>query len=269
MTTTTPRIVTRAAPAHEREPHGEEAEHADDDGGTGDHDCAPGSVQRRDRRLTRVQPGSAPLAETGDHQQDVVDADADAHHRGQGRRPVGCVDHPDEQGREDAADSEPGDGDEERQPRRDDRSEGQQQDGRCGRDPDHLRADLGGLSLDDRLATQGDVQPIRLGALGDRDHPLAVGDGHVDRVHDIEPDMCDKGLTVGRAPAGACVRVVDALDVGHCGELGQQGPDVGPDGCRLDPSSARTTTSTVSPAWAGNRVSSSSWAWLESDPGAE
>ncbi len=35
------------------------------------------------------------------------------------------------------------------------------------------------------------------------------------------------------------------------------------------PPSARTTTSTVSPAWAGNRSSRRVWASLESDPGAE
>ena len=82
--------------------------------------------------------------------------------------------------------------------------------------------------------------------------------------------MRDEGPSVARDRAGGRVGVGDAGDVRDAGELAEQAGDrrtltAG----EVTGRSEWTTTSTVSPDWAGNWRSSSFWAWLESEPGAE
>jgi hypothetical protein len=197
--------------AHERQTHREQAEHAHHDGAAGDQDRAAGGVKRRDGGGLRVKARLPPLLEAGDHEQHVVDADADAHHRSERGRPVRHVDHGGHQADERAADHQAGHGDQDRQPGRDDGAEGQQQDDRRGRDADALGADRTLLGSFDRLAAERDVEPGPFGGLRGPEQLLRVGDRHVHGLATSSggrrglavPEM-SPGVVYGSSTAATC-----------------------------------------------------------------
>ena len=100
-------------------------------------------------------------AEAGEHQQRVVDPDADPDQPGHGGRPVGHVDDVGQQ-RDQAAggDAEPDQGDRERQAGGDDRAERDQQHDRGAEEPDALGAGLR-LRGVDRIAAELDLRGRR------------------------------------------------------------------------------------------------------------
>ena len=80
-------------PVEERDAEQHHAEHRDHDDDAREQHGAAGRVERDQRRLAHVAPGAALEPEAVEDQQRVVDADADADHRRQLRRPVDDVEH--------------------------------------------------------------------------------------------------------------------------------------------------------------------------------
>jgi hypothetical protein len=164
---------------HVRQAREEEAEHGDDDGAAGEDDAAPRRGDRLDHRVVAVRARVDRGAEPGQHQQRVVDPDADPDQAGDGGGPVR---HVDDVGQEDdeaaGGDAQPEKGDDERQTGGDDRPEGDEQDDRGGDEADPLRAGrlLRGV---DRIAAELDLQPVAAVGLGGGDQLLAVLLRHV------------------------------------------------------------------------------------------
>jgi hypothetical protein len=160
-------------------------------------------------------------AEARQHQQRVVDPDADPDQAGHGRGPVGHVDHVGEQHDQAAGrDAEPDEGDDERQAGSHDGPEGDEQHERRGDEADALRAGrlLRGV---DRIPAELDLEAVATVRLCGGDELLAVllrhvpaGDGErergrADRAVARDAHRCLLGHVVN--PLGLRQERVDAL----------------------------------------------------------
>ena len=254
-----PRPSPRPPSVHDRDPHREQAGHADHHCPAGHEDRAAGGVERRHGRRLRVEPGRAPLSEPGHHQQRVVDTHGDTQHRPENLREVGHVD--------DGCYS----------PTRLELT---------ARPPIAMPSGSPAATTDPKMinritaaattrpfrccrapAARRAGRPFRLGRCGCRpfpllrggEQPLGVIHRHVPRGGYVEIQARHEGSPVRRDRGGRRVRVLDLRHVRHPGKPAEQCGSPLPAAVQAT-SSARTTTSTWSPACAGNRSSSSVWA---------
>ena len=128
------------------------------------------------------RPGLESLAVAGDDEQRVVDADADADHRGQRRREALQRVHVREQADDRQPDRDAGERDDDRQHHREHRTERDQQDEDRGEDADALARQRRPLRLLDELAAEPHLELRRRVLLGEVDHLLADGVGNVLRL---------------------------------------------------------------------------------------
>ena len=206
------RDALQVADAHE-----EQAVDADQHGGAGDEHGPAGGLDGFSDGLA----GRAGLqrgAEAGEHEQRVVDADADADQAGHGGREVGHVDEGGEDGDEAGRDAEAEQGDGERQAGGDDRAEGDQQDHRGGHHADALRAPAL-LGVLDHHTADGDLHVIGAALLGQPDQLLpGLGRDVPAAAGELELRHADRA--VGRH-AGA----LGISDAGHLSRLGDEAVD--------------------------------------------
>jgi hypothetical protein len=149
-----------------------------------------------------------------------------------------------------------------------DRAEDQQQDDRGGGDADALGADVALGRRLDHLAAERDLHARPVRGLGKVDDPLGVLDRHRIRVRRVQLDRRVHGPAVRRDRALLPVRAGRGDDVRDGGDLPSRPSTVARTAGSVTRPSARTTTSTCSPAAAGNRWASRSWAARESEPRA-
>src|ERR687891_71001 len=116
----------------------EETQDRDYDGRAGDQDAAPCRLDRFDRCRATVGAGGERRAEAGEDQERVVDADADPEQSGNGRRPVGDVEHGRDHADQGGGDAEAEQRCEQRETGGNNRSEGDQQDEGGGDERDQL-----------------------------------------------------------------------------------------------------------------------------------
>ncbi len=125
------RDAVEEADAEQQHPH-----QRDDHGDAGEEHGAAGGVDGGDRRVARLQPLVEAVAEAGEDEERVVDADAEADHRRQLRREVGGVEDVGAERDQAEADAEGEEGGDQRQAHRHHRAEGQQQDDDRGKQAD-------------------------------------------------------------------------------------------------------------------------------------
>ena len=125
--------------------------------------------------VARLQPLVEAVAEAGEDEQRVVDADAEPDHRRQLRRELGGVEDVGAERDQAEADAEREQRGDDRQPHRHHRAEGDQQDHDRRQQADReggVAAFFFGADFLDRLAAELDLQAVAVGASGDRDHLL-------------------------------------------------------------------------------------------------
>ena len=180
---------------HEAQAHEEQAHQGDDHGEPGEQHGAAARVDRLDDGLLHAQPELQALPVAGDDEQGVVDADAEADHRHHLHREVGHRDEVAEQRDEGGADAESEQGRADRQPHRQHRTEGQDEDDDGGDDAVDLA--LRELELAERITAVLDGQPLDAGVL------LAVVLDLRAEVEDLlEPLVGDVELGVGDVTLG-------------------------------------------------------------------
>jgi hypothetical protein len=224
-------------PVEEGDAEQQHPQQRDDHGQAGEEDGAPGGVDRPHRRRLGVEPFVEPVAEAGEDEERVVDADPEPDHRRQLGGEVGGVEDVRPERDEAEADPQREERGEDRQPHRDRGAEGEEQDDHRGAQPDQERGVAFGLAhLLDRLAAEVD---------------LRVGPGHgfgwrhrcFDRLLVqfvallVELDRRVGDLAVGgdRRVAPARVGAGDAGHVRHRLDLGEGGRHAPPHRRRLDP----------------------------------
>ena len=166
----------------------------------------------------------------GDDEQRVVDADAEADHRGQLRREVGHRLHTAEQHRQCDAGAESEQRGSDRQAHRHDRTERDDQDD--DRREDAQRLTGGQLELGEHLPTELDAQPLDVDAVleildvvAERDHVLVVPVADVHLGECDRRDLADLLGPFGRVRALHLDAGVERLHVGE--EVLHRGLDVG------------------------------------------
>ena len=169
-------------------------------------------------------------------EQRVVDADADADHRGDLRRERRNVEHAREQVHDRESDPDAEQRGHDRQTHREQRPERDQQDDDGREDADELAR--GHRLLGEHAAREFDAQQVGVGVLRDRAHVRREIERHVVRLH-VEEDLGVGDLAVLRdeARAGRVVRARDADDVRLLAQLVEDRLDLarglrGPARCR-------------------------------------
>ena len=154
---------------HEIDAHQEEAEDRDDDGATGEHDCAARGVDRAHDRALRIESLGEALPVPSDDEQRVVDAHADPDHRRELRGEVGCRDGMADELDERDTDADAEERDEDRQAHREQRAERDEQDHDGGEDADEFGGTDPGILLEHAPA-QRDLRALDLlrGCVGQR-----------------------------------------------------------------------------------------------------
>ena len=156
--------------------HGAQAEQRDDHGAAGEQHGAAGGVDRVHDRVVGRQTGLDGRAVPDDDEQGVVDADTDADHRHELRRPVGHHEHVREQLADGERHADAEQGDDERHAGGDHRAERDQQDHECGDQADLFGAGLGALGHLDDGAAGFDGERRCVAAQGELDQLLAERD---------------------------------------------------------------------------------------------
>ena len=209
--------------------HQHEAEDRDHDGAAGEHDGPPGGRSCDDDGLAgRVALGQRrPVA--GHDEQGVVDADADADHRGELHPEVGHVDDVGHQrdAAERHAQAEPGDDEGQSGGQRGAERDHQDQERR--NQPDRLGAGLALLDRLDRVSAELDPQPVALGLAGEVHHPLDRLGGQLLRGQ-VEPHLHHPGRAVGGDRPG-----LGGDDVVDLGDFAGERVDAGRGGRAGDP----------------------------------
>ncbi len=160
----------------------------------GEHDGSPGGVDRDHRGLLGILPGFQTFAVSGDDEQRVVDADAEADHRAERGGEVGDRHHVRQQRDDAGADADTEQRDSDRQTHGQDRAEGEDQHDDRERDADQLG--FGRLELAERLATDLDLETFD------------VGGNHAD----------DVGADLSRLRLG---QVLGQVDLSECHQAGE------------------------------------------------
>ena len=161
----------------ERDADERQAADGDDDGAAGeDHGLTGGGVGPGGGLLHRHALGEV-LAVAGDDEERVVDADAEADHRGEDRSHLGDVHEGGHDGDGGEAGGQAEQGEPDGHPAGDDGAEGHQEDDDGGGDADHLGgAGLGPLGVADELAAELHLHAVGAGVL-DHLHEVLVGAG--------------------------------------------------------------------------------------------
>ena len=157
-------------PVEEAEAEQQHPHQRDDHRDAGEEHRAAGGVDGGDRRVARLQPLVEAVAEAGEDEERVVDADAEADHRRQLRRELGGVEDVGAEGDQAEADAEREQRGDDRQAHRDQRAEGDQQDDDRGEQADHEGgvAFFFGARFLDRLAAELDLEAVAARGLARR-----------------------------------------------------------------------------------------------------
>ncbi len=206
--------------AEQQHPH-----QGDDHRHPGEEDGAAGGVDGGDRRVAGFQPLVEAVAEAGEDEERVVDADAEADHRRQLRRELGGVEDVGAERDQAEADAEREQRGDERQAHRHDRAEGEQQDDDRSQQADHERgvAFFFGARFLDRLAAELDLEAVAVGRLGLVDQLLGVlffdfvGEDVV-----LDGRVGDLAVVADRRRAAARVGAGDFADVGELFRFGEE-----------------------------------------------
>jgi hypothetical protein len=246
---------------HVLEAHGAEAEQRDQDGPAGEqHGPARGPGRLGHRPLGAAALGErAPVA--GDDEQRVVDAHADADHRGQHRAPVGDVEEPGHQHGQAGADPQAAEGEHDGDAGGQRGAEGGEQDEQGQAEADALAAGLAALGHLDGPAAGLDRHAVTGGGGCDVDDGLA-GAQRERLGGPVQLDREDRGGAVRRPQRR--VHGHDVLDGAHLG--GGGGDPVLRAGLSI-PAGSWTTSTATSPARSGNRSASRSRTAADSEPG--
>ncbi len=203
-----------------------------------EEDGAAGGVDRRDRRTARLEPLVEAVAEAGEDEEGVVDADAETDHEGELRREVGGVEDVGAEGDQADPDAEGEESGDDRQSHRHDRAEGEQEDDDRGEHADPLREAFFFFASDflDRRAAELDLQPVAGGGLRGVHDPFGflvveVGPGNVE----LDGRVGDLAVVADRSGAAAlAVGAGDFTDVRFLFDFGENPLHLLFDGGRVD-----------------------------------
>ena len=208
-------------PGEEAEPHEQQAEQRDHHGDSCEDDRTAGSAHRFVDRVEHARPSRERSPVARDDEQRVVDADADADHRGDLTGEVRSVDERRPQGDCRERDEDAGDRGCDRESHRDHRAERQQQDHDRSEEADELGCRQ--VALLERVASEGNLDRCVLGDLLHRGHGVRADRDEC--VVRSEVDRCKRDVSVGGEPRGVVERRRHVRDAGHGRDLRDERPD--------------------------------------------